>query len=180
MNIKLIKKLKNYTLKQKILIVCMVIFLLIITISIIFVIFYNNKNTQSSIKIEQTGGDYSEENKVYITNSGNLYKYMSTNSTNNVISFINKSIICNKSLSNDQSISSEYTKITDIDSYTCTPIKQNQIYIATIDDDCKISSINNTAWYYSLSITIDDNRHFTVIMNVNPDNDNDIISVKKD
>lgn len=168
---------KNLPPKKKLLfiIICFIIFIIITSIIYILVNLNLNKYTNNP---GGTGGDYSPKNTVTLTNENVLLESVSSSSFNTIKSLLDESILYNISISNNHNASSEYiqTNVFNIDSTSL--YKDSMSYEATIIDS-KINSTNNIPWNYWFNLSVNDGRKFRIDIDVNPDNNNDLVSIKK-
>ena len=167
-------KLK-FTINKKILIAAAVFVLLFIIISVCYILL-NPANNQSSGNPGGTGGDYSLPNNVDISNNGVLYNYLGSEATDSVMDGVNNAVLYNISLSDDPSVTPDYTLI---DSLSYSPpklYKNNTSYVVKIDND-QINTVDHSPDYW-FTFSTNDGRHFRADDKTN-DSDEEFLYIKK-
>ena len=167
---------------KKIILAIISFVILIALVSFVYILL-NPKTSQVNNNPGGTGGDYTPANTVDITNAGILYTYVGSAGTDQIISILNDTVLYNVSLSNDPSADpSDYVQVnnfkTDFDTTVRKLYKKDASYVATIDDGI-VNSTNNIPWNYWFTFTTNDGRKYRSDINVNPDNENNLISIKK-
>lgn len=170
--------MKKLSVNTKIIIAVVSFVILFIIISLVFVLFNNSNNQPNPNNTGGTGGDYTPANIVIIANDGILYDSVGSSNTSLVEDLLQKAVLYNISISNDPSASSAYLQSSDFNIETAKYFKSGKSYSAKIDNG-DISSPSGVPWNYQFTTTTNDNRHFKVLMNVNPDLDTGLISVQK-
>ncbi len=152
--------------------------LLIIIISVVYIATNNKDNSTNINNIGGTGGDYTPVNSVAILNSGILYDLVGESNATKILSMLKYSVLYDISISNSPDTTADYIKLSDFDYNNQKKYKDNKSYTATIDNN-QINSIDNIPWNYWFSLTTDDGREFRLDINMDPEIDNNLISVKK-
>ncbi len=168
----------NLNIDKRVLIILSAFVVLFILLLVAFLVVNNNDKQSTLNNPGGTGGDYIPPSTVFVKNIGVFYDYIGKANTADVSSILNKAVLYNISISNDPSVSSDYTQVSKFNADSAKLYNKNKSYNVTIDDS-KAQSINSTPWNYRFFLTVDDGRHFRLDTNVDPENTNHTFTILK-
>jgi len=148
--------LKN---NKKIVFVILGFITFIFLVSVVYLSFLNNSIDGNNPG--GSGGDYTPKNKVFLTNSGILYKYLLDSDIETTIELIEDAVLYNKPVSNEEKNTTSYNNFKAITNKEVELYKTGQSYEVTIDNN-EIHFDEKTPRDYWLNITVNDGRHFRV------------------